>query len=62
MNASTSVYFDVKAQELPLVRMLRVSVNNDKVVFEAIVRSTLRDIKLEWSCQEKDENGELNIF
>lgn len=58
MNNSATVHFVVKAQELPFVRMLRVSVKDDKVVFEAVIWSSLSDIKVEWSCQE-NENGEL---
>lgn len=62
MNDSTSVYFAVKEQELPFVKMLKVSVKEDKVVFKAVIRSTFPDIKVDWSCQEEDEDGELTNF
>ncbi|KAL9974072.1 hypothetical protein ACROYT_G011071 [Oculina patagonica] len=62
MNDSTSVYFAVKEQELPFVKMVKVSVKEDKVVFEAVIRSTLPEIKIEWSCQEEDEDGNLIVI
>ena len=59
MNASTSVYFDVKAQEVPFVKIVKVFSKNDKVVFIAVVRSPLPDLKIEWSCKQKDEDGKI---
>ena len=59
MNDSTYVYFDVKAQEVPFVRMLKVSVRDKKVVFEAVIKSTFPEIKIDWLCHQNDENGEL---
>ena len=61
MNASTSVYFDVKAQEVPFVKIVTVFSRNDKMVFIAVVRSPLPDLKIEWSCKQKDEDGKTEI-
>ena len=57
MNSSTSVIFDVKEQEVPFVKIVRVFSSDDKVKFIAVVKSTLPDLNIEWSCKQKDEEG-----
>jgi len=57
MNASTSVYFNVKAHEVPFVKIVKVFYDDAKIKFIAVVRSPLPDLKIEWSCKQVDEEG-----
>lgn len=57
MNASASVYFDVKEEEVPFVKIIKVTTRGEKVVFIAVVKSPLPDLKIEWSCKQKDKEG-----
>ena len=57
MNASTSVYFNVKAHEVPFVKIVKVFYDDAKIKFIAVVRSPLPNLKIEWSCKQVDEEG-----
>lgn len=57
MSANASVYFDVKAKEVPFVKMVKVFSNDKKVVFVASVKSSLSSLEIDWSCEQKDEIG-----
>lgn len=57
MSANASVYFDVKAKEVPFVKIVKVFSKDKKVVFVASVKSSLSSLGIDWSCEQKDENG-----
>lgn len=57
MSANASVYFDVKAKEVPFVKMVKLFSNDKKVVFVASVKSSLSSLEIDWSCEQKDEIG-----
>ena len=57
MSANASVYFDVKAKEVPFVKMVKVLSNDKKVVFVASVKSSLSSLEIDWSCEQKDQIG-----
>ena len=62
MSASASVYFDVKGQEVPKVKIVQAFSNAAKVKFIAVVQSSLPDLNLEWSGKQMDEDGNLRYF
>jgi len=62
MSASASVYFDVKGQEVPKVKIVQAFSNAAKVKFIAVVKSSLPDLNLEWSGKQMDEDGNLTYF
>ena len=57
MNATTSVTFNVKKHQMPFVKILKVFYSERKIKFIAIVRSSLPDLEIKWSCKQKDEEG-----
>lgn len=61
MNASASVYYELKGREIPEVKMLRVAriLTSNKVIFRVFLKTKLPEVTVKWSCKERDDEGEL---